>query len=225
MPRRNKSDATVERLVSLPRFDSGYGGYEKQDYLEVGLGRRLETASVNTLLNCLGMTGVKASNKSGVVYIAGNEMAKRVNYGFIPGRPRMEPHNAVDVLVQGLLTEVDEDKERESLALECRGFGVKNFGTTALKVVAHLSDVLNEANEPVVMSERLRFMDLLKVDQKPSVKPYELITHHAEVGTVEGYTLSQARKIIREAHGAASQLNVNLLPVGHVLSALPDNWT
>ena len=239
MPRRNNSErpriAEIQMPGLVPRVREISGSTEteagdfnktltKRDYVETGLGRRLETQSVNDLLGILGMNEERDSNRYGVTYIAGNDIAKKVNYGRL-GHTRFAPHDAVQALFEGLMVEAGTTTERESLTVSCRGFGVKEFGSTALKLVVHLHDVLDEEDEPIMINERLKLMDLLEINQKPSVKPYELITHHADLGIVEGYNLDEARKAIRQVHKRVQQIDVNLLPVGSVTSKLPENWT
>jgi hypothetical protein len=241
MPRKNNGDRPEIKGVNLPGYapskrgdlynsednsSISYGrSVTKKDYLETGLGRSLDNESVENLLSILGMCGVKKINRSGVVYLAGNEMARRVNYGSMPGRLRIRPHDAIEVLTAGLLAENGFSTEQDSISVDCRGFGVKEFGSTALKITVHLSDSLDSQNEPILLSERIRFMDMLEVDQKPSVKPFDLITHHADLGVVEGYSLSKARELVRNAHGPVSHQQATLMPVGSVSSILPDNWT
>ncbi len=204
------------------RLDPNGKSSTRHRYLQTGLGRSLSTDTVGGLLELLGLPEAEKIGQSGIAYVAGNEMAKLVQYGFmLGGASRLEPHDAVNALYEGVLVSGGVITERDEFVVACKGFGVKQFGSSVLKIVAHLSDVSNEEGEPIILDERIRAMELLGVDQVPSRKPFDLITHNADLALTDEVSFDDAKSMVNDANATASHLDVTLLPVSAVTTVLP----
>lgn len=141
------------RQRALEKFGSAK---ERAPYLKLGIGRRLVGSALENLVEPLRWrVGLDFIPNSGIVYVPGQEIAKRANYGLgQDGTPRKAPEQIIQRLSQEIYDGASH--EFEPIALPLVGVDVKKWGNAAQLFIT-VGDIRDkEADTPRVLSERIK---------------------------------------------------------------------